>query len=238
MEDGRQWHLLPGTLCTSAVFDQVLTILEVPHENRHNVEISKPKIDDYRQYFETAIAQDDIICGFSLGAIVAAHHADILPKDATLLLFGINPMPDDPAKADGRAALCADVNALGGRVALEKRLEAARPRMSAESFELILTMANDTAPFIEAQTQLALSRPGALPALANAQCAVNALAGQSDDQVPLDLAKKAADAAPDGRLYSLPNLMHYAILEDPIICTNAVRHALQRGQLSEESSCV
>lgn len=229
MAGDQQWHLLPGTLCTSAVFDAFLDALSVPNSCRNSVEISKPDINDYRHYFEASIGKNDIICGFSLGAIIAAHHADILPADTTLLLFGINPMADDPAKAEGRSALSADVKTLGGRAALAMRLEAQRERMSAKSFELILDMAEDTGPFIEAQTQLALSRPGALPALAKARCSVHALTGEDDDQAPLHLAKKVANKAPNGCFYALPNLMHYALLEDPEICAKAVEHALHQA---------
>lgn len=236
MQDGRQWHLLPGTLCTSAIFDQLLNILAVPQSNRHNVELSKPSVNDYRDYFKTTIGKNDIICGFSLGAIVAAHHADVLTENATLLLFGLNPMADDPAKSEGRAALCADVKALGGRNALLKRLESQRIRMSASQFDLILSMADDASHLIEAQTQLALSRPGALSAIEKSHCAVYTLTGEHDDQAPPNLAKIVSEIAPYGGYYQLPNMMHYAILEDPLICANRVGEALQKGRYSEERS--
>lgn len=226
MNDGRQWHLLPGTLCTSAVFDELLNILKVPHANRHSIELSKPDVRDYRHYFKTAIGDDDIICGFSLGAIVAAHHADILAENTTLLLFGVNPMADDPSKADGRAALCKDVQKFGGRHALEKRLKGQDTRMTQANFELILRMSDDAAHLIEAQTQLALSRPGALEALAKAKGPVHAMTGDSDDQVQPDFAKRVASIAPIGRYQLLPNLMHYALLENPDQCAQAVAKAL------------
>lgn len=236
MGDDRQWHLLPGTLCTGAIFDDILDVLEVPHSSRRTVEISKPDVNDYLDYFENAVGQNDIIFGFSLGAIIAAHHADVLGENTTLLLFGINPMADDPHKAEGRAALCADVKTIGGRSALLKRLESQRIRMSASRFELILSMAENASHLIEAQTQLALSRPGALSRIEQCRCAVFTFTGEHDDQTPLNLATLVAKTAPYGRYYSLPNMMHYAILEDPAVCANAIENALRQAPHSEGRS--
>lgn len=221
----RQWHLLPGTLCTDAVFDAFLEILGVSRSKRRTVELSKPAVEDYRPYFETEIGERDIICGFSLGAIVAAHHADLLNENSLLLLFGINPMADDPAKAEGRLALCADVLDKGGRHALETRLDGLRGRMTPDHFELLLNMADETTHLIGAQTQLALSRPGALNAVGNAPGKVHVFNGTGDDQCTPELAKRVAITAPFGACHLLDGLMHYSFLEDPDKCAQAVLEA-------------
>lgn len=72
--------------------------------------------------FKDDVSEGDIICGFSLGAIVAAHHANVVPSTTKMVLFGINPLPDDKTKASARYELQTDVNNLGGRLAMKNRL--------------------------------------------------------------------------------------------------------------------
>ncbi|MCU4651812.1 alpha/beta hydrolase [Roseibacterium sp. SDUM158016] len=222
--DGRPWVLVPGTLCTGAVFGPFLDALGVPPGARHTVDLRHPEIGDYLGPLTALGDPRAIICGFSLGAIVAAHLADRI-EAAECLFFGLTPRADDPAKRDGRLALAADVARLGGAAALGPRLgalagpdpEAARAR--------ILAMADETAGCIEAQTRLALERPGALPALARAAIPVTILTGTDDVQAPLALAREAAEAAARGRVVPLTGLGHYALVEDPASCARAVAEA-------------
>jgi len=78
---------------------------------------------------------------------------------------------------------------------------------------------------ISAQTQLALSRPGALPALGSARAPVVTVTGQTDHMAPPRLGQTAANTAPRGTFAELAGLGHYALLEDPVACAQAVRDA-------------
>jgi pimeloyl-ACP methyl ester carboxylesterase len=112
----RDWVLLPGTLCTAEVFTGFLDALEIPETRRPPLTLRHPAVEDYA---ETLVkrAPGAVLCGFSLGAIVAAHLADRC--DATrIILFGLNPFADDPAKAPGRLHLSRDVAVGGGTGAL------------------------------------------------------------------------------------------------------------------------
>ena len=87
--------------------------------------------------------------------------------------------------------------------------------------------ADIAAPDIAAQTQVALTRPGALTALSRARLPVLALTGSEDRQTTPEAGHAAADAAPIGGFQLLPGLGHYALIEDPAACANAVM-ALER----------
>lgn len=95
----RDWLLLPGTLCTEEVFTGLLDTLGVPAKRRKPIRLSLPHVDDYADTLASS-ADGVVLCGFSLGAIVAARHVDRV-RAFRSILFGVNPHADDPAKAAG-----------------------------------------------------------------------------------------------------------------------------------------
>ena len=220
-KDGRPWILLPGTLCTGAVFDPFLDALGVPGPARHVIDLDSPQIGDYLTRLAALSHGKAVICGFSLGAIVAAHLVDKIAA-AECLFFGLNPRADDPAKRKGRLDLVADVDRLGGAAALAPRLGPLAGPDPVSGRACILKMAEGAARHIHAQTRLALERPGAISPLERARMPVTLLTGTLDAQAPSTLAQEAAKAAPLGRVVSLKGLGHYALVEDPVACARAV----------------
>ena len=216
----RPWLLLPGTLCTTAVFNGLLDRLGVADARRFSVDLNRPSIKDYRDLCLQA-SRDTVVCGFSLGAIVAAHLADQMAAHR-IVLFGINPYADDPAKAQGRNDLARDVTTLGGATAMRMRLPELHGPAPDHAQASILNMADETAGMIGAQTQLALNRPGALPALSRSGSPVFVLTGSKDTAAPPAQGRAAAGAAPNGRFGMLDQLGHYALVEDPQVCAQAV----------------
>ena len=221
----RPWILLPGTLCTSAVFDGFLDVLGVAAALRTPVQLNRPSIKDYHTTFET-IPDGAIVCGFSLGAIVAAHYADDVTAH-TLILFGVNPFADDPEKEQPRLDLARDVVALGGAAALQKRAPDVYGPTPDKTRAQIYTMADASTNHIDDQTRLALTRSGALPALAKAQMPVLALTGSQDSSAPISQGIAAAQAAPNGQFSSLDGLGHFALLEDPDGCAETVMQMME-----------
>jgi pimeloyl-ACP methyl ester carboxylesterase len=215
----RDWLLLPGTLCTAEVFDGVLDALAIPAQRRVPVALDLPSVEDYAAILAPR-AEGAVLCGFSLGAIVAAHLADRLAPARTFL-FGLNPYPDDSSKAEDRHALAREVRAMGGARAMMPRLPPLGGPHPARARKAILAMA-DAPHDIEAQTRLALSRPGALPALSRTRGPVHFLTGSEDTSAPSHMGKAAAKAAPSGQFRELTGLGHYALLEDPAACARAV----------------
>lgn len=223
---GIPWVLLPGTLCTGAVFDGFLDELRVPRAARHVVALRHGNVEDHADELIRAVGRGAVVCGFSLGAILAAHLADRLQASA-FVLFGLNPLADDPAKREGRLALADDVAREGGRAALASRLPPFAGADPATARALVLAMAEASAPDITAQTRLAMGRPGALEALARTKVPVLVFTGTDDSQAPLALGQQAARAAPFGRAIPLPGLGHYALVEDAALCARAVATALE-----------
>lgn len=212
----RPWLLVPGTLCSSAMFDAFLDQMAVPRTNREIIVLDRPSVDDYAEICEKS-GPETVICGFSLGAIVAAHWADRVTAHR-IVLFGINPHADDPAKMQGRHDLARDVATIGGAKAMRPRLPILHGPEQDDVARTVLRMADQTAMHIAAQTELALSRPGALPALSRARAPVFALTGTNDTAAPPDQGRAAADAAPMGQFAALDGLGHFALLEDARMC--------------------
>lgn len=220
--DGRPWVLVPGTLCTGAVFGGFLDAVGVPLSSRRVVPLAHPRVEDYLPQLRAFAHPDAILCGFSLGAIVLAHLVDQLPAQHTLL-FGLNPRADDPAKRASRLSLLQDVENHGGAAALASRMAPLARLDSAQGLARILAMADETAAQITAQTDLALGRPGAFASLGQARHPITFLTGNEDTQAPLALAHEASAATPQGRVVPLSGLGHYALIEDPVVCAEALR---------------
>lgn len=223
----REWVLLPGTLCTAEVFAGLLQELDVPKSRRRVIPLAEARVEDYECLLDAS--KDAVVCGFSLGAIVAAHWADRIEAHR-LVLFGVNPLADDPKKKEGRFALMADVLNTGGAGALSDRLPAFGGADPAAARAAVLHMSDLSAHQIEPQTQLALSRPGALRALAQSRCPVFALTGEHDEMAPPALGRDTADRAPMGQFHLLSGLGHYALIEDARACAESLmemeaRHA-------------
>lgn len=229
----RPWILLPGTLCTGRVFTPLLDAVGVPQEARRPIAMRRPRVEDYLPELISLCGPGAIVCGFSLGAIVAAHLADRLSADA-LLLFGLNPHVDRPDKRDGRLSLARDVSRIGGAKAMASRLPVLSSPASGAAHAMILDMADEFAGHIEAQTELALTRPGALAALARTQAPIGLFTGTQDTAAPLAGAEAAARAAPLARLVPLQGLGHYALVEDPAVCCRAVKQFLMQVQDTTE----
>ena len=214
------WVLLPGTLCTEQVFTEFLDELKIPAARRKPVRLEFPAVDDYAEILHP-LAANAVLCGFSLGAIVAAHHSDLL-RAKRIILFAVNPFADDPAKAEGRRELERDVVEHGTAEALAARLPVLNGPSPDRARAAILSMAGEAAPDIEAQTSLAMTRPGALNALGRCRIPLMVLTGTRDEMAPVALGRAAADAAPSGRFGALPNLGHYALVEDPKRCAQVL----------------
>ena len=215
----RDWVLLPGTLCTGDVFSGFLDTLGIPAERRVPVRLRLPEVESYAGVLGI-VADSAVLCGFSLGAIVAAHHADGLSA-VRMVLFGLNPFPDDPAKAAGRRNLERDVLAEGGASALSLRLPPLGGPDPDGARETVLSMADVASEDIEAHTALALTRSGALGALSRSRSPVFVMTGSHDDMAQVSQGQAGADAAPFGRFRDIPDLGHYALLEDPVACAQA-----------------
>jgi len=161
-----RWVLLPGTLCTPEVFAPVLDYLGVAADKRHVVEVDKPHVEDYAALLRAQVADGAVVCGFSLGAMVLAHNLDALARARAVVLLACNPFPDPKANRANREALRDRVLAGGARDWVRESWQAMSAAPNPELREHVAAMADTTSHLIAAQTELAVSRPGAADQLA------------------------------------------------------------------------
>lgn len=213
------WVLIPGTLCTEDVFIPFLDELEVSEDKRISIKLDRPNVHDYETLLKEE-SKDAVVCGFSLGAIVAAHNAAVL-NAKRIVLFGLNPLPDRPQNRDVRLSMEQSVMAFGGSYGLEKHVPEIQAMKVGGVKDKILSMADRSSAYIQAQTQLALTRPDALSSLSAARTTVMLLTGSNDSMTPPNLAEELTKKLTTCCFASLSGLGHYALLEDPKRCAHS-----------------
>ncbi len=222
-----RWVLVPGTLCDGSVFDPLMAALDVPELQRLVLPQDLSNIEGWRTRLAGTVKPGDIVCGFSLGAIAVAHSADLLDEARALVLIALNPDADAPEKREGREGLRRA--AKNGEI--EHMFHAAAPALFARPtpalIEAVTRMAQAEARHIDAQTDLALSRPGALPALSRARLPVVFVTGADDKQAPPSLATEAALRTPRAALSVPHGLGHFCLLEDPACMATEIAKGLQ-----------
>lgn len=225
IEQGK-WVLLPGTLCTPAVFDPVLSALGVPDENRHPIDMDAPDVEKYAPRLRAAVTGGKMVCAFSLGSMVAAHNLNALSAARAIVLLACNPLPDLPGNRANREAIRARVLQDGPRGWVEENWPAMSTSRGAEPRETVIRMAEETRALIPAQTELAASRPGAAMPLGETDLPLIFITGEADRLTPVEHIRPIVDSAPNAHLYILNGLGHFALLEDPGPVARAIREGL------------
>lgn len=221
-----QWVLLPGTLCTAAVFDPVLSALGVPEANRHPINMDAPDVDEYATRLCVAVTGGEIVCGFSLGSMVAAHNLTALRAARAIVLLACNPLPDPPGNRANREAVRDRVLQDGPRGWVEENWPAMSTAEGDQLRETVIVMADETRALLPAQTELAASRPGAATALGEANLPLVFVTGDADQLTPVEYIQPIADSAPNAHLSILSNMGHFALLEVPDRVALAIREGL------------
>jgi len=215
LQSSDHWVLVPGTLCTPEVFAPVLKHLGVPPERQQVIEVSSPRVEDYDAPLRSAIKGGEVVCGFSLGAMILAHNLGALEKAKAVVLLALNPFPDAPGRRAGREATRDRVLA-GDASGWIKEHWAAMSRDTGETVKAqVINMAEDMTGNIAAQTELALSRPGAADQLKATVTPLVFVTGAQDTLTPPDPIRPIAESCGHGRLYVLDGLGHFALLEAP-----------------------
>lgn len=223
--DSARWVLLPGTLCTPAVFAPVLDALGVPGHRRAAVTLDAGDVGAYADRLRDAVEGAEIVCGFSLGAMVAAHNLGALRKARAVVLLACNPFPDPPGNRATREAVRDRVLRGDARGWIEESWPAMSTAQGAEPRETVIGMAEDMARLIPAQTELAASRPGADAQLAQSDARLVFVTGAQDRLTPVAQMRGLARRAAHAHLSVLDGLGHFALLEAP----DRVARAIQRG---------
>lgn len=223
-----RWILVPGTLCTPAVFDPLLDHLGVAPDQRTAVTVDKPSVGEYAATLDGLVRPGDIVCGFSLGSIVVAQNLEAVKQARAVVLLALNPLADPIAKTPTRHALRDRILTGGAESWVRENWPAMSTDTGSDVARKVVKMAEDTLPLIESQTALAISRPDARRDLIDTTLPLVFVTGAQDRMTPPDpvvavagLAKRATVRVPDG-------LGHFALLEAPNVVAQAIRDGLEQ----------
>ena len=229
-----KWVLIPGTLCTGRVFDPLLDELGVSRVDRHVITPDAPDVRDYDARLREAVTGGEIVCGFSLGALILAHNLEALRHARAVVLLASNPFPDPPENRANREAVCDRVLAGGARGWVIENWAAMSASNRDDLREFVASMAEETAEHIPAQTDLAASRPGAQDDLANTDLPLIFVTGSADRLTPSKLLAKIVENAKDAQLHLIEGLGHFALIEDPDQVATAIRNGLKEIDQNSE----
>lgn len=220
------WVLVPGTLCTGEVFAPILDRLGVAPARRHVLMPDAPAVTDYGDRLRAAVQGGEIVCGFSLGALILSHNLPALARARALVLLAANPHPDPPENRAGRLAVRDRVLAGEGPAWVAQNWEAMSTDRGTGLRDRVAVMAAATASLIPAQTDLAASRPGAAEALRATHLPTVFVTGAEDRMTPPDMVCDIARDMPRATLAVPDGLGHFALLEDPDRVAQAIRDGL------------
>ncbi|MEO0386384.1 MAG: alpha/beta hydrolase [Pseudomonadota bacterium] len=223
------WVLLPGTLCTGAVFDPLMDSLGVPPSRRRVVLADAPHVADYAPRLRAAVAPGDIVCGFSLGALVAAHNLAALSRAKALVLLAANPNPDRPGGRAAREALRDRIRSGGAQDWVRERW-AEMSTGGPDQMARVVQMAVETTALIDAQTELGASRPGAVADLRASPLPQIYITGAEDRMTPASRLEGLIAGRDRAWFALLPGRGHFALLEDPTAVADAIRRGLAATQ--------
>jgi pimeloyl-ACP methyl ester carboxylesterase len=219
--DRRPLLLLPGTLCTGAVFDlqrqrlshaaDALVIAEFRGER------SIAQMADTAARLVPTGRKADVV-GFSMGGMVAIDLATRFPDRVNrIALLNSNSHSDLPGRHAARVEALDAARRQGLRAVVEKRmLPAYLHRQEAAHRDLILDMAEEQGmEAFAAQIEALSTRPDAGRALAGLELPVLILGAVEDPLCPPASQRDMLRHARRGELVLLEDCGHFALLEKP-----------------------
>lgn len=225
-ETMQSWHLLPGTLCTPAVFTPVLDCLDIGGAARLPFRVDLPTPAAYAPQLERRVTSGDIAIGFSLGALVLAQNLGALQAARAVVLLALNPLADAPENAAKRRAVRDRVVAGDGEGWVDENLAAMTTDRGTWVRDMIVSMAQSTIDLMPDQTELAICRPDATAQLVATDLPLVFVTGAEDQMTPPGPIERIGAQARNAAVRILPGLGHFALLESPENVAKAIRSGL------------
>lgn len=225
--DAERWVLLPGTLCTDRVFDPLLDNLGIRQGNRHYVSVDAPDVRDFGPRLKAVVTGGEIVCGFSLGALVLAHNLGVLGAARALVLLASSPFADLPGNRANREAVRDRVLGGDARGWISENWTAMSAIHDTALRDFVVSMAESTTDSIEAQTELAASRPSSEKLLTDTELPLVFVTGSEDRLTPADPIRGIVAGAKLAHLSVVDGLGHFALIEAPERVAAEVRIGLE-----------
>lgn len=225
--------LLPGTLCTDAVFAAQAAAFRAAGHEVHVTPLGPERhVDAHADAVLAHAPERFALAGFSQGAITALAILRRAPERVTrAALLALNPGAATDAQRETWAGWRRDAHDRDARRAIAERLRRNVAPARQDDRDLaaaILTMAVDTpGTSFEGQLEALASRPDAWATLADVRLPLALAVGRDDPVTPLDLHERVRDRLPEGTpLTVIEGAGHYAPLERPDAVTDWLREAL------------
>ena len=220
--------LLPGTLCTGAVFSRQVEALSGQCANIQIATFSKERsIETMAETAASLIPEGSqvAVAGFSMGGMVALALAERYPeKVERIALLNSNCHPDLPERRNRRGSYVEEARQKSLRVIIKDGfLQNYLHRQSPPHRELILDMAEEhgLAGF-EAQSEALAGRPDLGPALSQLTCPVLILGARQDVLCPPQVQWNMHEECAHAHLVMLEDCGHFAVLEKPAEVSKAL----------------
>lgn len=222
----KRWVLVPGTLCTPAVFAGLLDSLGIKGEDCHFITVDEPAVQDYNARLGNAVSDGDIVCGFSLGAIILAHNLDALAKARAVVLLALNPEADTARNRVHREIVRDRILAGDASGWVNDHHHDMFKHGNERLHGLVASMAVETSHLISIQTELAATRPCAVDTLTASRLPLVFVTGSDDRLTPPARIRDIAERARYAAFRAPEALGHYALLEAPGRVAEAILHGL------------
>ena len=223
----RKWILVPGTLCSGQVFAPLLDELGVEQNACRIIVPDAPDVRDYTDRLREAVTGGEIVCGFSLGALILAHNLAALKHAHSDVLLASNPCADPPENRANRETLRDRLLAGGARDWVTENWATMSTSKREDLRNFVASMAEETVELVAAQTELAASRPGALDDLAETELPLIFVTGAEDQLTPPNLLSTVVDSAKHAQLHVIADLGHFALIEAPGQVAKAIGRSLK-----------
>ncbi len=220
--------LLPGTLCTAAVFDHQTTHL-ADFADMFVLPLSVGETVAACAAWVLAQAPETFaLAGFSQGAIVALEIVRQAPKRVVkLALLDANPGGSTAAQLDTWARWQQEARAGGFKTIVEGFTNGLHPQADPSLRVVLEQMALETGvdTFVT-QLDMLASRVDSRPHLPSIACPTLLLVGRQDRVTPLELHEEMARLIPNAALVPIEDSGHYSMLEQPQAVTAVMRYWL------------
>ena len=210
--------LIPGLAGNEAMWRAQLPALARWRPQVTDVHMRAPDIDAMASLLLAEHAGDLVLCGASMGGMVAMACARQAPQRVRgLALLGTDARPDSAEMTALREAAIVQFAAGRVREVIAPNVAFAfhpdnAPALADAYLEFVLAAGTDR---LIAQNRAVIARPDARPGLAKVSCPVLVMCGEQDQLTPPERSREIAALVPHAQLVMVPRCGHMLTMERP-----------------------
>jgi pimeloyl-ACP methyl ester carboxylesterase len=210
--------LIPGLAADSAMWQSQLAALQRWQPRVTDVHMREPGIEAMAQALLRETAGELVLCGASMGGMIAMAAARLAPSRVRgLALLGTNARPEDDAMRQVREDAIVLFEQGRAREVIEPNIAFAFHPDNAQALApayLDFVLGAGAAQLVR-QNRAVIERPDARGGLRELQCPVLVMCGDADRLAPLACSEEIAALAPASELVVVPRCGHMLTMEQP-----------------------